>query len=61
MANPNSATPLPLSLDIGRQLVRLAEKAAAAAVLGSVALVVRHGVQASASSAAVRRVPFDYG
>lgn len=45
--NPRSAISAALSLNVGGQLVRLAEEAAASTVLGSFALVVRHGVQAS--------------
>lgn len=46
--NSRVTAPTVLSLDIGGQLVRLTEKTAAAAVLGSLALVVRHAAQASA-------------
>src|SRR6187551_1435325 len=43
MTSPRAAIFGAHSLDIGGQLVRLAEKTAAAAVLWSLALVVRHG------------------
>jgi hypothetical protein len=42
VANPRSVVVGAFSLDIGDQLVRLAEQAAASAVLGTFALVMRH-------------------
>lgn len=41
--NPGATSPAALSLDVGGQLVGLAEETAASTVLGSFALVVRHG------------------
>lgn len=57
MTSPRTAIFGAHSLDIGGQLERLAEKAAAAAVLWSLALVVRHGSRLARSPIRVRRVP----
>lgn len=57
VAEQRTAVSVPSGLGDGGQPVRLAEEAAASAVLGSFALMVRHGVQASANPACVRRVP----
>lgn len=60
MTSPRAAIFGAHSLDIGGQLVRLAEKAAAAAVLGSLALVVRHGSKLARSQFVYAMCPCVY-
>ena len=60
MTSPRAAIFGAHSLDIGGQLVRLAEKAAAAAVLGSLALVVRHGSRLARSQFVYAMCPCVY-